>query len=182
MKNDQLLYNRSVQADIASNDLRSQVPFRLSLASNEVIQIRRVVFFKANQDEYAGIGKFHYMVGLSSADLAIVTDTADTDTAVDFSNRHDIVLSHHFEGYALTPAALVEFENPVMYDFEPGQILLPRSPTLVMVNQVDPSDDDTEVLCTIYYNKLVMSQNDILILMKIYKSIKAATIPRVIDE
>ena len=179
MSLDKIIYNKSILLLSTNAQARTDVPFRLTLGHDEAVQIRRVNFSVRNTDEY-NAGSHVYGMALSSADLEPVQDVAFTDTFAQFFNRHDVQVSEYIARLVITRVGFVD-EFTRSRDFAPGELVLPRSPSGILYAATKPAADDLEAIITIYYQRLKVNQANMLTLMKIYKSIKPASIPRVID-
>lgn len=174
-----MLYNKTIVLQTSGASDRSDVPFRLTLGHMEVIQIRRVEFSVRNTGQYTG-GSHVYGLALSSADLEPVSDAVFNISFDAFCNRHDIIVCEYLSRSVITRVGFVD-EPTLSRIFDPGEMVLPRSPSGILYAATLPADDPLEAVIQIYYQKMRVSQADILNLMKIHKSIKPATVPRVID-
>ncbi len=158
----------------------SRQPFRIGLASQEAIQIRRVVLNVHNDSSFNSTGLSEILIGLSSSDELPVTDETNNEDENSFFGRPSLILAHRFIYHFKTLVGSINQKTQV-YDFLPGEMIIPRSPTLVQYTITSAADDGWSAVMMLYYQKLRVSQGDLMTLMNTYKAIKPATIPRVID-
>ncbi len=177
-----LCFRKSVEINTSDADDRSTVPLRLSMGRTQILEVRRVVFdfFSGQNPPTVGLHRIH--CGLSSADIEPESDAADTSTAQQFFDRNDIVVAQsHVMQMPTTPSTSPVGQHHYVHDFRPGELMLPRSPSFVLFAQNAGSDDSWFVHAHLYFVKRSILLTNLLKLIKLYKSIKAATVPRVID-
>ncbi len=181
MNLDKLIYRSMREARVSGPDLRTDVPFRLTMSQDTVLVLRRVTFTIQNLDFVPGVDNYAVACAISSADLIPQTDVADASAHPVFMNRNDFVVAIMFRPSVITAIGVMQTETRTI-EYEHDQIILPRSPSLVFMVLTSANTDDWEVECTIEYEKTKVNKNDLTKLMMRYKSIKPASIPRVIDE
>jgi len=169
-----------VVAASAANE-RSTTSFKVSLGPQEVMELRRVTFSLYSSDPSPTVAFHRTMAALSSADLEVETNlsiAAAIGTPRAVFARPDLFLFSQASMRVLDATGVVKGFYETVYLDPP--IVLPRTPSLVFYNQ--NSADAQVVDCVIYYTKRIANRDEIIKLMKQYKSIKPASVPRVIDE
>ncbi len=174
-----MMYKHATTQTADAQD-ESRQPFRIGLASEEAIQIRRVVFDVHNDSAFSSTGLNEILIALSSSDEIPVANEANTEDENSFLRRPSFILTHRFIYEFKTLIGSIN-QKTVIYDFLPGELIIPRSPTLVQYAITSAGDDIWSAAMMLYYQKLRVSQADLMTLMNTYKAIKPATIPRVID-
>jgi len=179
---DKLLYRSFAEGTVDAADRRSDIPFRITMSQDTVLVLRRVNFVaQPVQGELISADTYSIAAAISSADLTPALNVAETRAHIVYMNRNDFVVAHMWKPVVQTSTGVFG-SHFVEYLFEPDQIVLPRSPTLVVAILTSGLSDDWDIECNIYYEKKKVSSNEMLKLMTRYKSVKPASIPRVIDE
>jgi len=176
-----LLYRKYLRVSTSNGNDRSTLPFQITLGHNEVIQLRRVVFYIENRENTIDVSVARILAAISSSDLDVESSVEDLTFVQRFMDRNDLIVTHSFHFSKETTIHDLAADMTV-WDFEEGMLLLPRSPSAILMTEINTGNDNYSLGCTIYYQKLKVSAHEMLMLMKKYKSFKAQTIPRVIDE
>lgn len=171
---------RGTTLSVTSSGNRSTTSFRISMGPEEVIELRRVQFNLYCVDVTPTLDVFkRWMAALSSADLGDEATVADTSSPQGFYDRNDLFVFTQETQTIITDANGLTPGHHDEMEFDPP-VVLPRSPSLVLLNQL--GTDAVLINAVVYYTKRKASRDEIVQLMKRYKSIKPATVPRVIDE
>lgn len=181
-KLDKVLYNKTIRTATTQNQVFSVSPFGIEMGWNEVIDIRKILINYASNQTPPSVDTNTLFSALSVADNITADDQALVAPAASFLNLNEVVFGHTYTTHIADQTGELRSSETIIVDFEPGMILLPRSPSGILYAFDVSTADGWILIMSLYYQKRKVNKMELLQLMKMHKSIKGARVPSVIDE